>query len=199
MKTIARMTAIGTLLVISTVPITSCKKRPAKADHIIRIEGVKEPPELLIPAEAPVEKTDEIQALVKALEGVHGGNEAQALPGLDAFIQKYPPFGDAYTLRASIRCMTNDLAGAKTDAEHALANPLRVLAKKGDDDRAEMTAMHAKLAFLQKDYVTTGRDIDTLVASYSTSLQYLTDGRVKLHDKPNSACSWTPEDVERWQ
>ena len=27
---------------------------------------------------------------------------------------------------------------------------------------------------------------------------YLTDGRVKLHDKPNSSCSWTPENVDTW-
>ena len=198
MKTLAQMTFAGMLFVICMASLTSCKKHPSKTDSVIRIEGVNEPPELLIPTEAPLAKTDDVQAFVKALEGIHGGNEVQALPSLDAFIQKYPYFGDAYPLRASIRCLTNDLVGAKADAEHALANPQRVLATHSDGDRSEMTAMHAKLAFLAHDSATTSRDIDVLIASYSTSLQYLTDGRVKLHDKPSSACSWTPEDVERW-
>ncbi len=193
------MTVTGTLIVLCATLMTSCKKHPSKTDSIIRVDGVNEPPELLIPAEAPIAKTEEIQAFVKALEGIHGGNEVQALPGLNAFIQHYPSFGDAYPLRASIRCMTNDLAGAKADTERALVNPRRFLATHSDDDRSEMTAMHAKLAFLEHDSATTARDIDALISSYSSSLQYLTDGHVKLHDKPNSACSWTPEDVEKWE
>ena len=198
MQNFVRILMLCTLSTAVATLTTSCKKRPHTQTGVIRIDGIDEPAELLIPAEIAVAKTPEIVALGAALEGMSGGNETRGLPGLDAFILKYPNVGDAYPLRATLRCMNNDLVGAYADVEKALTTPLRIIAKSSNEDRPELLALHAKLAFLRGDKATVARDVSSIIALYSSDLQYLTDGRVKMQDKPNSPCSWTPETIQRW-
>ncbi len=61
-----------------------------------------------------------------------------------------------------------------------------------------MLATHAKLAFLANDNQTAERDLHTIIDVYSPDISYLTDGRVKLGDKPNSPCGWTVTDIAQW-
>jgi len=201
MKNLRRTLIASALLTVFTAALSSCKKHGAPSvaqPEIIRIEGVSEPPELLVPAEKKFVHTEEVDALFKAVENVKSGNEASQLPALDAFISKYPQVGDAYPIRATIRCMTGDLSGAKSDVEKALVIHDRIISDNSDEDYSELTAIHAKFALLAGDNATTQRDLQTILAMYSPDIQYLTDSRVKLDDKPISGCSWTSEAVKQW-
>lgn len=201
MNNLHRTFILPTLLVVFALGLSSCKKRTPPSviqPETVRIEGVNEPPELLVPAEKKFVHTEETDALAKAVENIKGGNEVSQLPAIDAFISKYPRVGDAYPIRAAIRCMTGDLQGAKSDVEQALSIHDRIIADNPDEDRPELTAIHAKIALITGDNATTQRDLHSIVSTYSSNIQYLTDGRVKLEDKPNSGCSWTHEDVKQW-
>jgi tetratricopeptide (TPR) repeat protein len=202
MKTSIRSLIMSSLVLgVILLPILSCKKHEVQAPSqpdVIRIQGVNEPPELLVPAEKKFVHTEETDALGKAVENIKNGSEATALPALDAFVAKYPQVGDTYSIRAAIRCMTGDLQGAKADVEKALSGPRRLLSEDPNADRPEMLAMHAKLSLLANDDQAVERDIRAIIEVYSSDVQYLTDGHVKLSEKPNSACGWAGKDVEQW-
>ena len=164
MTLLLRTALFATLFLVAVATTTSCKKRSTQYPGTIRIDGVNEPAELLVTAEKPAPRTEQMEALGKALEDVSGGHEVQGLPALDAFIQKYPDVAEAYQLRVALRCMTNDVAGTKADIDKALNTSRILVGKNTDDDRAELIAVQAKLAFLTSDRTTTQRDIDELIA-----------------------------------
>ena len=202
MQTSIRSLIISTLVLYGILlPILSCKKHEVQAPsqpYVIRIQGANEPRELLVPAEKKFAHTEEADALGKAVENIKNGSEATALPALNAFVAKYPQVGDTYPIRAAIRCMTGDLQGAKADVEKALSVPRRLLSEDPNADRLEMLAMHAKLSLLANDDQTVERDLRAIIESYSSDLQFLSDGHVKLSEKPSSACGWAGKDVEQW-
>jgi tetratricopeptide (TPR) repeat protein len=189
---------------------TSCKKQdateqtsgqetPARSQPIVvRIEGVKEPPELLIPSDSPITRTPQMEDFGKLIEGIKGGHEAAGLPAMNAFIAQHPNFGDAYPLRAALRCLTGDLQGAKADAEAALSGLPRVFDDNPQEDRNETLAMHAKLALIGHDDSTTSADLHKIISSYGDQFNYLTDGAVKVAHKITTPCAWSEGDVEDW-
>jgi len=183
------------------MPLSSCKKHVAQGasqPDVVRIQGMQEPPELLIPAEKRFVHTEETDALGKAVENIKGGNEAASLPAIDAYIAKYPQIGDTYPIRATMRCLTGDLQGAKADVEKGLSGLRRIFSDNPQADRLELLAIHAKLAFLANDNRTAEQDLRTIIGTYSPDISYLTDGRVKLSDKPHTPCGWTIADVGEW-
>jgi hypothetical protein len=100
MQTSIRSLIISSLALCGILlPVLSCKKHevqePSKPD-IIQIQGVAEPPELLVLAEKKFIHTAESDALGKAVENIKNGSEATALPALDAYVAKYPQVGDTY-------------------------------------------------------------------------------------------------------
>lgn len=188
-------------LVAVLLPLASCRKHRAQETvprDAIRISGVNEPPELLIPAEKPPVRTEETDALGKVLSNLKAGNEAAMLPAFDAYLAKYPGVGDLYPAKAAIRCMTGDLQGANADVEKALSGARLILSDNPQAERPEMLAVHAKLAFLANKDSVVEQDLHSIIELYSSDINYLTDGRVKVSDKPNSACGWTIEDIDRW-
>jgi tetratricopeptide (TPR) repeat protein len=197
-----------TALLLTT---TSCRQsgtalapKSWKTD-VIRIDGVTEPAELLLPAEKAFVPTKQDEAtlktaqeFIKATENVKSGHEIDGLPALDVFIVAHPQMRDAYPLRATVRCMAGDFQGAKADIEAALSGIPRLLPDTGNSDHNELLALHAKLAFMAHDDETTSHDLDEIINSYNENISYLTDGRVKTTDKPRSPCGWTTEDVAEW-
>lgn len=206
MRTFPRLLS-QTLALIATLSVgISCQKptgAPTAASdqsNVARIDGVTEPPELLIPGEKPHPVTGEAKAFGKVLEGIKAGHEAAGLPALDAFISAHSRVEEAYTTRATLRCASGNLTGARTDVEAALSGIPHMLPPEADehDDLNELLAMHAKLAFMAHDDPTVSRDIHQIITSYSDDIQYLNDGRVKVAEKPNTPCGWTSEEVAEW-
>ncbi len=95
--------------------------------------------------------------------------------------------------------MAGNLQGARTDVEKALSGVARILPDDPESNRRELLALHAKLAFMAHDDATTSHDLHEIIDAYSSDIQFLTDGRVKLTDKtPDGLCGWTAEDIEQW-
>ena len=97
MKTFPRLLS-QTLALIATLAIGISCQKPTGApmvasdqSNVTRIDGVTEPPELLIPGEKPHPVTEEAKAFGKVLEGIKAGHEAAGLPALDAFISAHSP------------------------------------------------------------------------------------------------------------
>ena len=139
-----------------------------------------------------------MDALGNLILSIKSGQEAVAVNALSGFIDKYPRVGDAYPLRASFRCVTGDLQGAKDDVEKGLTGLPRIFNDDPKSDRNELLAIHAKLALIARDDATTSQDLNEIINAYSDDFSYLTDGRVKITDKPTSQCAWTNGDVIEW-
>lgn len=189
------------------LPASSCKNDPTHTDQpdVVRIQGVNEPAELLLPGEKtflPTKQDEETlktaQEFIKATDSMKSGHETDGLPAMDAFLAAHPRVGDAYPLRATVRCMAGNFDGAKSDIEAALSGIPRLILNTDNSDRNGLLAQHAKLAFIAHDDEATSHDLDEIINSYSDSITYLTDGRVKMTDKPNSPCGWTTGDVAEW-
>ena len=180
--------------------ITSCKRSntqtPVTNPEPIRLTGVLEPAELLIPPQKKIEVTAEMGAMVDATKNIKGGSELSQLPAVDSFISKYPEIGDMYPIRVELRCMKGDLPGARVDIGEALSHKKWIVSDDPKHDETELIAIRAKLSYIARNDAATLDDIQRLIDSYSSDINYLTDGRVKPADQPNSVCAWGPQDVD---
>ena len=132
----------------------ACKKpvaNPADSPNVVRIEGVNEPAELLVPGEKKLVHTEQMDALGNLIMSIKSGQEAAAISALGGFIDKYPRVGDTYSLRATLRCVTGDFQGAKADVEEGLSGLPRIFNDDPRSDRNQLLAIHAKLAFMAHD------------------------------------------------
>ena len=93
---------------------------------------------------------------------------------MDAFLAAHPRVGDAYPLRATVRCMAGNFDGAKSDIEAALSGIPRLILNTDNSDRNGLLAQHAKLAFIAHDDEATSHDLDEIINSYSDSITYQT-------------------------
>ncbi len=163
----------------------------------IKISDVDEPAELLVTPRIKLIPTREQAALMDSMKDLKNGNEVDQLPKIDAYIQQFPAVGDAYFFRSVIRCMKGDVRGTRQDVEHALTLNRRIIPSDSPtSDKNELLAIRAKLSFLDKNDDAALNDIGAILDSYSSDINYLTDGRVNTTDKANSVCAWTPWDIE---
>jgi len=161
----------------------------------IRLSGVAEPAELLIPPQKAVQMTPEIKAMSAVFDGMKSGEEVKQLPAVDAYVSKFPDVGDMYVIRIQLRCTKRDLSGAGDDIGKVLTGKKWIMTSNQASDIRELRAIRAKLSFLSNNDEAALQDVRWLIDSYSEDIQYLTDGRVKPGDQANSVCAWTPDDL----
>jgi tetratricopeptide (TPR) repeat protein len=183
------------LLVLGTVLwwYNNSRAKRTERNEPIRISGVIEPPEMLIPPRGQV-FTDEQRRYAAEISKFTSANQNDP-SRFDAMIRQFPDAGDLYELRAVLRCTGNDMRGAKDDLDQALTKTHRIL-DNGSDDKIEMMAMRAKLELAQDQNQAALGDVARLLDSYTDNIGALSGGVTKLTDKPSSVCEWTPADIE---
>jgi tetratricopeptide (TPR) repeat protein len=164
------------------------QSQPRLHDPIL-IPGIEEPEELrVVPVPFP-NPSPEMRMVGQAIESK---NQKDWLPALNRVVEKYPHFGDAYAMRATLLCEGGNRVAVMNDIESANRYGAQMLSDKSD----MFVPIKAKIEHSNGNDTTAIAELFQYISKHpSEALSFAGSGAL-TPEKVSSTCTWSETDIQ---